>query len=87
MKVQIQVSRFFLPVALLGPASGISSFAQNGKLFIRASPEEVYVFVDDHAISEASEICYLKLSAGEHKIELVNYGYEPSTQTVTIQRA
>jgi len=84
MKLQTHVSRFFLSVALLGLASGISSFAQNGKLVIRASPEQAYVFVDDRAISEASKIYYLKLSPGEHKIEVVNFGYAPSTQTVTI---
>jgi outer membrane protein OmpA-like peptidoglycan-associated protein len=84
MKVQAEVSRLFLSVALLILTSGILSFAQNGKLVIRATPEQAYVFVDGRAIKEASKIYYLKLSAGEHKIELVNYGYVPSTQTVTI---
>jgi outer membrane protein OmpA-like peptidoglycan-associated protein len=84
MKGQTQVSRFFLSVALLMMASGISSFAQDGKLVIHVIPKQAYIFADDRAISEASKHHSLSLSAGDHKIELVNYGYAPSTQTVTI---
>jgi outer membrane protein OmpA-like peptidoglycan-associated protein len=75
---------FFLSVAVLVLASGVLSFGQNGKLVIHARPEQAFVFADGRAISEASKIFYLKLSAGEHKIELVNYGYDPITQTVNI---
>jgi outer membrane protein OmpA-like peptidoglycan-associated protein len=84
MKVQTEVSRFFLSVAVLLLASGISSFAQDGKLVIHVTPKQAYVFVDGRAISEASKHRSLSLSAGDHKIELANYGYSPSTQTVTI---
>lgn len=84
MKVQTQVSRFFMAVTLLVLTSGISSFAQDGKLVIFARPEQAYVFVDDRAISEASKLYFLKLSPGPHKVELVNYGYTPLTQTVNI---
>jgi hypothetical protein len=84
MKVQTQAFRFSLPVALLVLTGGISSSAQTGKLVIHATPEQAYVFADGRAISEASKIYYMKLSPGEHKIELANYGYAPSTQTVTI---
>ena len=84
MKVQTQVSRFSLGAALLVLTSGISSFAQDGKLAFHVRPDQAYVFVDDRAISEASKIYYLKLSAGEHKVEVVNYGYTASTQKVTI---
>ena len=83
MKVQ-PLLRFFLSVALLMLASEVSTFAQDGKLVIHATPKQAYVFLDDRAISEASKHHSLKLSAGDHKIELVNYGYAPSTQTVTI---
>ena len=84
MKVQTQVSRFSLAAALLVLTSGISSFAQDGKLAFHVRPDQAYVFVDDRAISEASKIYYLKLTAGEHKVEVVNYGYTASTQKVTI---
>ncbi len=59
-------------------------FAQNGKLKLHVSPKRAYVFVDDHAISEASKHSTLSLAAGDHKVELVNYGYEAVTRTVTI---
>jgi outer membrane protein OmpA-like peptidoglycan-associated protein len=84
MKVYSQVSRFFLSVALLMLTGGISSLAQNGKLVFKITPQQAFVFADGRAISESSKIYVLKLSAGEHKIELVNYGYAPLTQTVTI---
>ena len=83
MKVQ-PLLRFFLSVALLMLASEVSSFAQDGKLVIHATPKQAYIFLDGRAISEASKHHSLRLSAGDHKIELVNYGYAPSTQTVTI---
>jgi outer membrane protein OmpA-like peptidoglycan-associated protein len=71
-------------IALFLLAGGISGFAQNGKLKLRVTPKQAYVFVDDRAISEASKHPSLGLSAGEHKVELVNYGYQPVTRTVTI---
>jgi outer membrane protein OmpA-like peptidoglycan-associated protein len=84
MKIQTQVSHSFLYVAVLMLVSGISSVAQDGKLVIHVTPKQAYVFADGNAISEASKHHSLGLSAGEHKIELANYGYAPSTQTVTI---
>ncbi len=59
--------------------------AQNGKLNLRVSPKQAYVFVDDRAISEASKHPSLSLTVGEHKIEIVNYGYTPVTRTVNIE--
>jgi outer membrane protein OmpA-like peptidoglycan-associated protein len=84
MKVQMRISRFLLSLVLLVLLSGISSFAQDGKLIIHVSPKQAYIFLDGHAISEASKHHSLKLSAGDHKVELANYGYLPSTQTVNI---
>jgi len=86
MKVQTQITRFvfFLSAALLVLASGTSSLAQDGKLVIHVTPKQAYVFLDGRAISEASKHHSFSLSAGDHKIELANYGYAPSTQTVTI---
>jgi outer membrane protein OmpA-like peptidoglycan-associated protein len=84
MKPQTLPSRFSLSVALLILAGGISSFAQDGKLVLHVTPKQAYIFLDSRAISEASKHHSLSLTAGDHKIELVNYGYAPSTQTVTI---
>ena len=69
---------------LLVFAGVLPCLAQDGKLDIHATPKQAYVFVDDHAVGEASRHQSLKLSPGEHKVELVNYGYTPVTQTVTI---
>jgi outer membrane protein OmpA-like peptidoglycan-associated protein len=65
-------------------AIGIPSHAQDGKLNVRVTPHQTYIFVDGRAISEASKKHTLSLSAGDHKVELVNYGYTPDTRTVTI---
>lgn len=84
MQVQTHVFRFFLSVALLILPSGISSLAQDGKLAIHVTPKQAYIFLDGRAVSEASKHPLLKLSAGDHKIELANYGYVSSSQPVTI---
>jgi outer membrane protein OmpA-like peptidoglycan-associated protein len=84
MKVQTHVLGFSLSVALLLLTLEISGFAQNGKLDIHVTPKQAYIFLDGRAINEASKHHSLSLSAGDHKIELANYGYAPSTQTVTI---
>ncbi len=84
MKLHTLLSRFSLSAALLLLAGGISSLAQDGKLVLHVTPKQAYLFVDGRAISEASKHRSLSLSPGDHKIELVNYGYTPSTQTVTI---
>lgn len=59
-------------------------FAQDGKLAIQATPKQAYIFVDDHPVGESSSHHSVKLGPGDHKVEVVNYGYTPVTQTVTI---
>jgi outer membrane protein OmpA-like peptidoglycan-associated protein len=84
MKSERYLSPRILFAVLLGLIGGTSAFAQNGKLNLHVSPKQAYVFVDDRAISEASKVHSLSLSAGEHKVELANYGYQAVTRTVTI---
>lgn len=60
------------------------ALAQDGKLTLKVTPPQAYIFLDGRAIGEASKHHSLKLSVGEHKIELANYGFLPATQTVTI---
>lgn len=81
MRSKTRISCLTLSAVLLG---GASASAQDGKLDIHVTPKQAYVFVDDRAISEASKHHSLKLNPGDHKIELVNYGYQPATRTVTI---
>ena len=84
MRIKSQVSRSATLAVMLVLAGGLPTFAQDGKLAIHATPKQAYIFVDDHAVGEASRHHSLKLSPGDHKVELVNYGYTPVTQTVTI---
>ncbi|HKV53598.1 MAG TPA: OmpA family protein [Candidatus Binataceae bacterium] len=60
-----------------------SSFAQEGKLKIKVTPKQAYVFVDGKAIRDGSQS--IKLSAGKHTVAVVNYGYKISTQDVNIE--
>jgi outer membrane protein OmpA-like peptidoglycan-associated protein len=83
MRSECPASRIVSTVLFL-LVGAISVFAQDGKLNLHVTPKQAYIFVDDRAISEASKRPSLKLSAGEHKVELVNYGYKPVTRTVTI---
>jgi uncharacterized membrane protein len=64
--------------------AAIPAFAQTGKLKLRVTPKQAYVFIEDRAISEASKNPTLNLTEGDHKVELVNYGYQPATKTVSI---
>jgi len=64
----------------LGATTG---FAQDGKLKIKVSPKQAYVFVDGNAIRDGSQS--ISLSPGKHTVVVVNYGYKSSTQDVTIE--
>jgi len=82
MKTQSPIFRAAILVLVVAGAQ--QSFAQNGKLIIHANPTQAYVFVDGQAVGEASKHHSMRLSAGDHKVELVNYGYSPATNAVTI---
>lgn len=67
-------------MAILAP----SCWAQDGKVSFHVTPRQAYIFVDGHAISEVSKHDTLNLAPGNHKIELVNYGYTPETRDVMV---
>ena len=72
---------FILALAIaLGATTGS---AQDGKLKIKVSPKQAYVFVDGNAIRDGSRS--ISLSPGKHTVVVVNYGYKISTQDVTIE--
>jgi OmpA family/PEGA domain len=80
----MQMRRFVYVLTLvmaiaLGATAG---FAQNGKLKIKVTPKQAYVFVDGNAIREGSHS--IPLAAGKHTVVVVNYGYKISTQDVNI---
>ena len=58
------------------------AFAQNGKLKIKVSPKQAYVFVDGNAVKEGSQT--IKLPAGSHSVGVYNYGFTSQTQNVDI---
>jgi len=84
MRIKSQVPPSATISLLLVLVGGLPCFAQDGKLAIHATPKQAYVFVDDHAVGEASHLHSLKLGPGDHKVEVVNYGYSPDTRTVAI---
>lgn len=84
MRSPFHAIRVLCAIALFVSLGRAPATAQDGKLKLRVTPHQAYVFVDGHAISEASKCHNLKLSAGNHKIELVNYGYTPETRDVVI---
>src|SRR5215468_4993949 len=84
MKSQKQVLCLSLCVVLFVCVGNTSLRAQDGRLALHITPRHAYVFVDGRAISEASKVHSIKLSAGDHKVELVNYGYVPVNRDVSI---
>lgn len=71
---------FTLAIALALTAT--SSFAQDGKLKLKVTPAQGYLFVDGKAIREGSHS--VSLASGKHTVVVVNYGYKIFTQDVTI---
>ena len=84
MKSATRILAASVSIIILAFSSGLPVYAQDGRLKLHVTPRHAYIFVDGRAISEASKHSSLKLSAGQHKIELVNYGYVPATRDVTI---
>jgi hypothetical protein len=60
-----------------------ASFAQDGKLKIKVTPKQAYIFVDGKAIHEGGSRT-IPLSAGKHTVAVMNYGYKISTQDVDV---
>lgn len=73
-----------LTFAVVASLLVIPTMAQDGKLKLHVTPTQAYVFVDGHAIGEASKHHSIKLNAGDHKLDLANYGYAMDSRTVTI---
>ena len=74
---------YFFVLALALALSATAGFAQDGKLKIKVTPSQAYVFVDGQAIKEGRQT--IPLSAGKHIVAVVNYGYKINTQDVNIE--
>jgi len=73
----------YLIILLVTLALGATTvFAQDGKLKIKVTPKQAYVFVDGQAIRDGNQT--ISLTAGKHTVVVVNYGYKISTQDVNI---
>jgi len=57
--------------------------SDRGSLIVRVNPKETYIYADGQPVYE-SKGHYVTLDAGEHKIDLYNYGFRPETRNVTI---
>ncbi|HEX2712649.1 MAG TPA: PEGA domain-containing protein, partial [Candidatus Acidoferrales bacterium] len=55
---------------------------ETGKLKIRVSPKQAYVFVDGKAIRDGNQT--IGLLPGAHVVDVYNYGYIPKTQSVSV---
>ena len=82
--MRIRHLSFLLSAAVLLLICGQPVMAQTGKLVVHATPPQAYIYVDGEPIVDAKghHVC---LTAGEHKIDLYNYGYKPESRNVTIE--
>jgi len=58
------------------------SFAQDGKLKVKVTPKQAYVFLDGKAIREGDHS--ISVAAGKHTVVVVNYGYKVATKDVDV---
>lgn len=63
--------------------SATTSLAQEGKLKVKVTPKQAYLFVDGQAIREGNQT--IPLSAGKHTVVVVNYGYKIHSEDVNIE--
>jgi outer membrane protein OmpA-like peptidoglycan-associated protein len=78
-----QLGYFLVATAALLLFSVQPLMAQTGKLVVHATPREAYIFADGKPFVDANHHSVV-LGAGEHKIDLYNYGYKPESRNVTI---
>jgi outer membrane protein OmpA-like peptidoglycan-associated protein len=69
-------------VVMLAVLAALPAVAQDGKLKIKVTPKEAYVFIDGNAMGDGSHS--YRLSPGSHQVAVHNYGYRPKTQSVDI---
>jgi outer membrane protein OmpA-like peptidoglycan-associated protein len=74
---------YLLTLVLAIALGATTGFAQNGKLKIKVTPKQAYVFVDGNAIREGSQS--ISLPPGQHTVTVANYGYKMDTENVNIQ--
>ena len=83
MTSHLLFARLAVSALALGVVTQCMAQKTDSKVAIHVTPKQAYLFVDGRAIGEASKHHSLKLSAGDHKIVLANYGYTSETHNVT----
>ena len=73
---------YLLTLVLATAFCSTAVFAQDGKLKVKVSPKQAYVFVDGKAIRDGSQS--ITLPPGKHTVVVVNYGYKMETRDVNI---
>ena len=73
---------YLLTLVLAIALCATAGFAQDGKLKIKVTPKQAYVFVDGQAIRDGNQS--ISLTPGKHTVVVVNYGYKLETQDVNI---
>jgi len=74
----------YLLTLVLALAFGSTAvFAQDGKLKVKVTPKQAYVFVDGQAIRDGNQS--ISLTPGKHTVVVVNYGYKMESRDVNIE--
>ena len=71
-----------IAVLMVGLLVVLPAAAQDGKLKIKVTPKEAYVFIDGQAKGDGSHT--YRLSPGSHQVSVHNYGYRAKSETVNI---
>jgi hypothetical protein len=74
---------YILALAVAFTLSASAGFAQDGKLKLKVTPPQGYLFVDGKAMREGSRT--ISLPPGKHTVVVVNYGYKLFSQDVNIE--
>src|SRR5215469_5132207 len=77
-----RTGQLFILVLAFALGAG-ASFAQDGKLRVKVTPPQAYLFLDGKAIRPGSHT--VSVSAGKHTVAIVNYGYKIRTEDVNIE--
>jgi hypothetical protein len=73
---------YLLTLALAMAFGSTAVFAQDGKLKVKVTPKQAYVFVDGQAIRDGNQS--ISLTPGKHTVVVVNYGYKMESRDVNI---
>jgi outer membrane protein OmpA-like peptidoglycan-associated protein/plastocyanin len=80
-QLSVLVTLIALLLVCIQPAVAKSN---RGFLIVHVTPPETYIYSEGEPVVE-SERHYIILPAGEHEIEMYNYGYRPEIRKVTIR--